>query len=344
MSKMSREDLFREIGEIDETYVEEAQRARRRRRVPLWAGRTLAAAASLILCVGVGYIALQMTQGGTDTMNGASNDESAMYAAQGSRIEMAEDGAAPEEAGGAQCNPENAPENAQDGLADKGAENAGGISSASIRDLQQEPQELKEFNEQDVPGEESALEAIEPEQVNTEDEAEQNILTESCVATDAVKLAWDAARADTAYGRYVDVQIPEGYSYTSGSRSATALHVIWNKGMEEISISCRQADESVSDWLADTEKPEEYDLGLYTIPWSESVPAELAQKVYNAAFRPDQISQEIVSARSHQVEEQGDVSGWRTQIAILYSDNVLVEIRSKGPSPEEIYRLINLEN
>lgn len=348
MSKMSREDLFREIGEIDETYVEEAQRARRRRRVPLWAGRTLAAAASLILCVGVGYIALQMTQGGTDTMNGASTGGSAMDTAQQSMIEAADelaaDGAASGEAGGAQRNPENAPENAQDGLADKGAENAGGISSASIRDLQQEPQELKEFNEQDAPGEESALEAIEPEQVNTEDEAEQNILTESCVATDAVKLAWDAARADTAYGRYVDVQIPEGYSYTSGSRSATALHVIWNKGMEEISISCRQADESVSDWLADTEKPEEYDLGLYTIPWSESVPAELAQKVYNAAFRPDQISQEIVSARSHQVEEQGDVSGWRTQIAILYSDNVLVEICSKGPSPEEIYRLINLEN
>ncbi len=114
--------------------------------------------------------------------------------------------------------------------------------------------------------------------------------------------------------------------------------------MEEIAIVCRQADESVSDWLVDVEKPEEYDMGLYTIPWSESVPQELYILLTNATFSPDQITPEIVAARTWQASEEGDASGRRTSINILYRDNVLVEISSKGPSEEEIYALINLEN
>lgn len=329
MGKMSREDLFREIGEIDETYVEEAQRVRRRRRVSPWVGRTLVTAASLVLCVGVGYVALQLTQGGVNNTDSASSGGSAMEAAQEMYSMVDTDGqmtggaafdeAMPEEAETGQDNQE-AAEALLDSLADTEAQNGRGQISDTTQELKEEVTE-KESAPEDKP-----------------------LQGSDSIAMNAMDLIWEAARTDAVYGRYVDVQVPEGYSYVSGTRSESALHVIWHKGMEEISISCRHADESVSDWLVDTDNPEEYDLGLYTIPWSESVPGELIQKVNSATFRSDQISQEIVTARSYQVEEQGDVSGWRTQIAILYSDNVLVEIRSKGPSPEEIYGLIYLEN
>ncbi len=156
-------------------------------------------------------------------------------------------------------------------------------------------------------------------------------------------LTWEAARADEVYGRYVDVQAPEGYSFTSADRSTSLLRVTWNKDMEEISITCRQADESVSDWLVDVGKPEEYDLGLYTAPWEDSVPQELYTQVSNATFRPEQITSQIVAARTWQVQEAGGVSGSRTRIGILYSDNVLVEIGGKGTSPEEIYAMIYWE-
>lgn len=340
MGKMSREDLFREIGEIDEAYVEEARRARRSRRMPPWVGRTLVTAASLAVCLGVGYIAFQMTQEGMGGMSGGMNDASdangiAMEAAQ---EEYSLTGGAEEAA------PAEAPQS-QDGAvplqgaamdivteaekAESGGGEIGGLSQSSL--------ESKEVEE------ESAVRDTGPVQENASDEMHQNILTETCYAMDAMDLPWEAARTDAVYGRYVDVQVPEGYSYTSGTRSASTLHVIWHRGMEEISISCQHADEAISDWLADMEKPEEYDLGLYTIPWAESVPEELIQKVNCATFLPDQISQELVTARSYQAQDQGDVRGWRTQIAILYSDNVLVEIRSKGPSPEEIYGLISLD-
>ncbi|MDE6673493.1 MAG: hypothetical protein K2K19_01580 [Acetatifactor sp.] len=350
MGKMSREDLFREIGEIDEKYVEEAQRAWRSRRISPWVGRTLVTAASLILCVGVGYVALQLTRDGMSNMNSASGG-SAMEAAQ-ELYSMAEandqmaDGAAPEETSlemeEAQQNKEAASAQAQ--VPSDTEAQAGGTTDCGTAGSLSEPREegAESANRQQVQGSDS----------NVADEAglpspTSRPLIDSVEKMDTpMELSWEMARTDAAYGHYVDVQVPEGYSYSSGTRSEQRLHVIWHKGMtEEISISCQHADESVSDWLVDTDNPEEYDLGLYAIPWADSMPGELRQKIEGATFRSDQISQEIVTARSYQVEgDQGDVSGWRTRIAILYSDNVLVEIRSKGPSPEEIYALINLEN
>lgn len=347
MGKMSREDLFREIGEIDETYVEEAERVRRSRRISPWAGRTLVTAASLILCVGVGYVALQLTRGGMNGTDSAAGGN-AMGAAQ-ELYSMAEvydqmtDGETPEEA------PLELEEAEQDKEADQAQVEALsdlGVMADGTAGSLSEPREegaAEPANRQQVQGENN----------NTEDEAVLSSLTSDSSITECLKnmdqqmdLPWEVARMDAVYGYYVDVQVPEGYSYSSGTRSEQKLHVIWHKGMtEEISISCQHADESVSSWLVDTDNPEEYDLGLYPIPWADSMPGELRQKIESATFRSDQISQEIVTARSYQVEsDQGDVSGWRTQIAILYSNNVLVEIRSKGPSPEEIYALINLEN
>lgn len=340
MDKMSREDLFREIGEIDEKYVEEARRARGRRRLSPWVGRTLVTAASLILCVGVGYTALQLTRGSLNHSDGTSSAGGAMEAAQElysmEEVEDQEAGEAAPESTTADAtmtgkdNSETAAVQQEmaedvDGMADRGT------SAAS-------PQEPKE---------EGIIES-EKEDFSQDKETSQlpdsMSIQETMNATGTADITWDAARGDAAYGRYVDVQVPEGYSYESGIRWAEGIRVVWIKGMEEISINCRQADEAVSDWLVDVDTPEEYDMGLYTIPWSDSVPGELLQKVNNATFRSDQVTLEIVTARSYQVEEQGDASGWRTRIAILYKDNVLVEISSKGPSPEEIYSLINLEN
>lgn len=211
-------------------------------------------------------------------------------------------------------------------------------------DAPSEPREEGRMPESEKLSEEEAVNNYEVEDGDGFQSTSSLPVEELMVTMDTVDITWEAARADADYGRYVDVQVPEGYSYASGIRWAEGLRIIWSEGMEEISISCRRADESVSDWLVDIDNPEEYDLGLYTIPWADSVPGDLIQKVNNATFRPDQITQEIVAARSYQVQDQGDVGGWRTHIAILYSDNVLVEIRGKGPSPENIYELINLEN
>lgn len=334
MGNINREDLFREIGEIDEAYVEEAERFRRKRKTALWM-RTGAVAASLLFCVGLGYGALRLTNVSNDTANmsgGAMEEAAQTYsmaedsvgqndragqencaAAQGEDISQ-ENGAEAEEP---RAIPEK--ETAQDSDSTSGGI---GQESATTDGIAQAPEENED----------------------TASDKEQD-LAESCLLKEETEtLTWEAAREDAVYGRYVDVQIPEGYEFTSGSCTASGLRLIWSKGTEEITISCRQADESVSDWLVDVDDPREYDMGLYTIPLAESVPQELIQKVSNATFYADQVSLQIVEARSYQMEEQGDEALWRTQIGILYSGNVLVDIRSKGPSPEEIYALINLEN
>ena len=353
MGKMSKEDLFREIGEIDETYVEEARRARRRRRSASRAGKALVAAASLVLCVGVGYMALLVMQphgsaGGN--MNGASSaDGNATNMAQ-EQYSMVEDTAGQMAGGGVVSEAE-----MQEVQGSASGKEMGSAMTAEQGDQEAAPEEApaQQYEDQKISSN-AESERGQQDGMTQEPEAKEETSTvkdtaytkeESFQVTDgAVELTWEAARADAAYGRYVDVQVPEGYSFTSGSRSTSAMHLIWNKGMEEISITCRQADEDVSDWLVDVEKLEEYDLGLYAIPWSDSVPPELIQQVSNAAFRPDQITPEIVAARTYQAQDSGDVSGSRTRIGILHDDNVLVEISSKGPSAEEIYAMINLEN
>lgn len=336
MGKISKEDLFREIGEIDEAYVEEAEQVRRPRRTAAWVSKTLAAAASLALCVGVGYGALQLMDiGGSsnstaDTAGGMQMDsipeEYAMAIDEENKALTAEETggmAEPEAAVGAE-------EERNDGLSST-------IDTAAVRgeedlaaSIQQDEEEVS--NQKEEAGNEAAQELLSDQ---------EGLLTQG---TGVTALTWEEALEDAAYGKYVDVQVPEGYRYTDGTRSDTGLHVIWTKEMEEISVSCSQADESVSDWLVDTDTPEEYDLSLYSIPWCDSIPGELYNRVVYATFTPEQITPEIVAARTYQIQEEGDVSGSRTQINILYSNNVLVKISSKGPSPEEIYAMINLEN
>lgn len=377
MGKMSREDLFREIGEIDETYVEEAQRAGRRRRIASWAVKTLAAAASLVLCVGIGYITVLVMQPRGNTggsMNSAADTDGCVMEAAQEQYSMAED-IKDQEAGGVaaqgdqsqeqlreQLREQRFPQPSQDGSPAE-APAAREEASAVTQGVPGVTEEESAVTEEAVPvpnyggqagsssagsgGEQGVSETPkeskeEADSIKDMEDAMDEGLQQS--GHGAMDLTWEAARTDVVYGRYVDVQAPEGYSFTSAVRSSSALCVTWNKGMEEISFICRQADEDVSDWLADIEKPEEYDLGLYTVPWGDSVPRELLQRVSNAVFRLDQVTLDIVAARTYQVQEAGDVSGSRTRIGILYSDNVLVEITGKGPSAEEIFAMINLEN
>lgn len=335
MAKISKEDLFREIGEIDEKYVEEAQRVKKPCQKTSRITKALAAAASLMLCIGVGYGALQLMDADTESSSDSAADMAGQLQAENFGEELA---------------------------VEEAAEEAPSAAEASANAIEQAASEEKEMELSDNPAAENVTEEAAQQELaavteasqemdmadRTEnspaEEAEPESLGQQISAGSAKSLTWEEASADAAYGRYVDIQVPEGYTYTSGTRTDVGLHVIWNKGMEEISISCRQADESVSDWLVDAENPEEYDLSLYPIPWCDSVPEELYSKVMYATFVPEQITQEIVAARTYQVEEAGDVSGYRTCIAVLYRDNVWVEITGKGPSPEEIYALINLEN
>ena len=339
MGKMSREDLFREIGEIDEKYVEEARRAGRKRRAHPWAGRMLVAAASLMFCMGVGYMTVLLTQrrgSASDSMSGGQGT-SAMNTAQ-QQYSMAENTGS-QTAGGTEGGAEAVPEEAP--MASGAApENAYGKTDGQQCDEPAGSAHTESGIGQT--GADQTWEAREEAFPITDKESAMDDGQQSGDST--MPLTWEAARADEVYGRYVDVQAPEGYSFTSADRSTSLLRVTWNKDMEEISITCRQADESVSDWLVDVGKPEEYDLGLYTAPWEDSVPQELYTQVSNATFRPEQITSQIVAARTWQVQEAGGVSGSRTRIGILYSDNVLVESGGKGTSPEEIYAMIYWED
>lgn len=330
--------MFREIGEIDETYVEEARRAGRRRSSAPWM-RAMAAAASLLVCVGIGYGTLWLPHSSNDmtSMAGGGDMEDMEIYSTAQDSDAAMNGQAVQEAGEdvpweeekfqeTARVPEAVPE--EETAYDEGAAETG------IAEM--------EMDRQSQEGDGAAVSSKDGEV--TKDVQQETLIDTSSPMIGLETLTWQQAREDDTYGKYVDIQVPEGYVYESGVRSESALRVVWLNGPAEISVSCRRADEAVSDWLVDVDESREYDLSLYAMPWADSVPQELREKVFNATFQSGQLTPEIVAARSYQAEDSGDVSGWRTDIGILYGDNVLVEITSKGPTPEEIYEMINLEN
>ena len=85
--------------------------------------------------------------------------------------------------------------------------------------------------------------------------------------------------------------------------------------------------------MSETEK---YDVSLYTVPYAESVTAELASVFYRPVFRIEDLTLDIVRARTAFAEDAGDSEGPRISLCVLCGD-ILAEIKAKGVSPERVY-------
>ncbi len=57
--------------------------------------------------------------------------------------------------------------------------------------------------------------------------------------------------------------------------------------------------------MADVNRPEQYDLRLYSIPWCDSVPEEYRDTVSMPTFRAEDMSLAVVEARGHEKDTGG---------------------------------------
>lgn len=83
-----------------------------------------------------------------------------------------------------------------------------------------------------------------------------------------------------------------------------------------------------------------YYMSLYPIPLCESVPEELRQIIDHPIFSIDELTQEVVNRRAYYVNDSGDTAGARMTFGVLYGE-VLVEVTTKGVSPEWLYEKLN---
>ena len=150
------------------------------------------------------------------------------------------------------------------------------------------------------------------------------------------------ARRETDFAPYLPAQEPEGYrnrefygrlSYQEGSQNM--LFVRWSRGYDNVEV-CVYRDGYYVYNLADPARPESYDLRLYPIPWSESVPREYWDTVNAPAFRAEDMSPAIVEARG----VGKDTGGLSFDFDVLHPDGTVVSYRCDGMTAGQVWDMV----
>ena len=151
----------------------------------------------------------------------------------------------------------------------------------------------------------------------------------------------EEARQETAFAPYLPEENIPGYgafcgtlSYQEGVQNRLSVH--WYRGYDDVSITVC-LPEGELDWaLADPARPEQYDLRLYSIPWSESVPEEYRDTVNFPTFRESDMSLAVVEARG----SEKDTGGESFRFGVLWDTGVLVEYRCDGLTARRVWELV----
>lgn len=142
------------------------------------------------------------------------------------------------------------------------------------------------------------------------------------------------------FGEYMLHSIPNGFITESIRRYRDGtfdyLSGLWTGGYDELRWKVSHFTEEDAVRVTSVTDAKNYDLSLYPIPRAESVPDELREIVDNPIFCIEELTLEAVYARAYTSNELGDSNGCRMAFTVKYG-NVLVEVHTKGVSPEWLY-------
>ena len=159
------------------------------------------------------------------------------------------------------------------------------------------------------------------------------------------ELTLDEARLDPDFGAFIPSSVPSGFEFESSYRVVTtrenSLSAHWGKPNNYMEFRILTASEYDREHIVSVNEREKYDMSLYSIPLSESVPSELWEYVNDSVFLSDDLTLEIVKARATWVDnDRGDTPAWRMSFSVLY-DDVLVRVGVKGATPEQVFEMLD---
>ncbi len=169
-------------------------------------------------------------------------------------------------------------------------------------------------------------------------------VTESTAACPAAPqsetLSAEQAYADADFGAYL-CQTPQSFTAENFRRANGCLMAYFSRGYDYVEWNATRCTEADKARIVSLDRPEDYDLSLYSIPFSESVPADKRQIVDEPIFRADELTLDAVRARTLSVADAGDSAGERMSFAVLFDGDVLVRISTKGVSPEWVFEQLS---
>ena len=154
------------------------------------------------------------------------------------------------------------------------------------------------------------------------------------------------ARQEAAFAPYLPAAAPAGYgdfygllTYQEGVTNS--LYLRWSRGYADVSVrvSLPEGENTVAGVLVDPDAPETYDKRLYSIPWADSVPEEHRQSVDNPVFPAEEMTRELVEARSHLKTELGEPDALVIDFAVLHPDGTVAEYRCEGLTVDQVWAM-----
>lgn len=158
------------------------------------------------------------------------------------------------------------------------------------------------------------------------------------------KLTLEQARRDPDFGSFVPGTPPQGFAFSSATRyldqSSDQLLVSFQAGMRYVELSIARKSPDTNARIIEVLEPETYDLELYPIPWADSIPDELWDKVTRPVFLWQDLTMDVLRARAYQVQDAGDdSSGYRMNFSVLWGD-MMLDCRVKGSTPEAVMQML----
>ena len=149
----------------------------------------------------------------------------------------------------------------------------------------------------------------------------------------SIEQAW----ASEPYGRYLPVTLPTELTGVGGyyTDSDLSLSLFSTDGMEELHITVREMTDSQRRYIADSSKPETWDMNLYPMPWEQNMPEEMYWVIGDVVFLPDDLTLDMVRARLMPMDDQRSYG----QFSALYGD-VVVYYYFVNLSPEVVYDMV----
>jgi len=149
------------------------------------------------------------------------------------------------------------------------------------------------------------------------------------------------AVADPFFGRFIPGNIPPGFTFDLAWRfyyeDGDSLIAFWQDGANTIRWQISTPTDCDRERIVSVNNREKFDLGLYTVPWADSVPGELMKYVMNPVFKADELCLEIVQARTVQGRGRGQEGS--LNFSVLF-DAAVVNISASGVSPEHVWEMV----
>lgn len=142
------------------------------------------------------------------------------------------------------------------------------------------------------------------------------------------------------YGMYLPDTLPRGLAFSVAVQGTDSLSISYlnEDYSRQIQMTIRPLTSDAQANIVNPSNPETYDLRLYTLPYTDSVPAELAATLNDPVFRWEDLKAALVEARVF--DPDGGFARARGNFSILFPTGIVAELNITGVSASEVYTML----